>query len=327
MKDSTQHPTEARATVALLATAYRGVPPSDAAMTWRRTRRHFLLGGVGALAVACAPSGVAAPAGVPTGEPRSLSGIEERVGGRVGVFVLDTGTDRQIAHRADERFAMCSTFKWVLAAAILARVDRNDLSLGEGVSYGPTDLLEHAPVTREHLAEGSMTIGALAKAAVTVSDNTAANLLLTIIGGPAGLTDFVRSLGDRVTRLDRDEPTLNSNDPGDTRDTTSPRVMVGLMRRILCGNALSVAGRERLLGWLRACETGKDRLRAGLPRTWVVGDKTGSCARSTVNDVAIAVPPGRAPILIAAYMSEGPSGLKVLQAAHADVGRLVAREL
>jgi beta-lactamase class A len=291
------------------------------------TRRDFLLGSVGALVVACAPSGVAEPAAVPTGEPRSVSEIEKKVGGRVGVLALDTGTGREMAHRADERFAMCSTFKWVLAAAILVRVDRGEMSLEDRVSYREADLLEYAPATREHVAEGSMTVGDLAKVVVTVSDNTAANLLLATIGGPAGLTDFVRSLGDRVTRLDRDEPTLNTNEPGDPRDTTSPRAMVGLMRQVLTGDALSVAGRERLLGWLRACETGKDRLRAGLPGTWMVGDKTGTCERSAVNDVAIAVPPGRSPILIAAYMSDGPSGLKVLQAAHADVGRVVAREL
>src|SRR5262249_46835165 len=153
------------------------------------------------------------------------------------------------------------------------------------------------------------------------------NLLLAKIGGAAGFTQFVHSLGDPVTRLDRDEPTLNANEPGDPRDTTSPRAMVGLMRRVLCGDILSPAGRDRLLGWLRACETGQNRLRAGLPRTWIVGDKTGSGGRCTVNDVAIAWPPGRAPILVAAYMSDGEAGLKVLCAAHADVGRLVAQEL
>jgi beta-lactamase class A len=299
----------------------------DAAMTRALTRKQFLLGTFGTLVTACVPSRVAAPATVPAGTPRSIAEIEARVGGRVGVFALDTGTGRQLAHRPDERFAMCSTFKWALAAAILARVDHAELSLDDRLPYRSSDLLEHAPVTREHVAEGSMTIEALARAAVTVSDNTAANLLLAKVGGPAGFTQFVRSLGDPVTRLDRDEPTLNANDPGDPRDTTSPRAMVGLMSRILCGDVLSIAGRERLLGWLRACETGKDRLRAGLPRDWTVGDKTGSGGRDTINDVAIAVPPGRAPILIAAYMSEGPWGDRVLSAAHADVGRLVARDL
>jgi beta-lactamase class A len=140
------------------------------------------------------------------------------------------------------------------------------------------------------------------------------------------LTDFCRTQGDLVTRLDRDEPTLNTNDPGDPRDTTSPRAMVNLMYRVLCGDALSPGGREHLMGWLRACETGKNRLRAGLPRTWTVGDKTGTGNRNAVHDVAIALPPERAPILIAAYLSEGGSGLEVLEAAHAEVGRLVALE-
>ena len=287
------------------------------------TRRQILLGSLGTLASACAPPEVPArPAAA-----RAIAAIEARVGGRVGVFAVDTGSGREIAHRADERFAMCSTFKWVLAAAVLARLDRGEISLADRIPFGAADLLEHAPFTRAHLAEGAASVEDLARSAVTVSDNTSANLLLAQVDGPAGFTRFVRAQGDGVTRLDRDEPSLNSNEPGDPRDTTSPRAMVGLLRRLLCGDVLSPASRERLLGWMRACETGKQRLRAGLPETWVVGDKTGSGARCTINDVAIAVPPGRAPILVAAYMSEGPSGDRILAGAHAEVGRIVAREL
>lgn len=310
------------------------------------SRRQFLLGTSGALVAACAPSASQAPA-TPTEAPPppatrteapptpatpsralpTLAEVEKRVGGRVGVFALDTATGQQVTHRADERFAMCSTFKWVLAAAVLARVERSQLSLDERVPYQASDLLEYAPVTRENAAAGSMTIDALAQAAVTVSDNTAANLLLGKIGGPAGLTEFVRSLDDAVTRLDRNEPTLNSNAPGDDRDTTSPRAMVNLMRRILCEDALEPSSRERLLGWLRACETGKNRLRAGLPPDWTAGDKTGSGERNAINDIAIAWPPNRAPILLAAYMSDGSSEMEAMQAAHADIARLVASEL
>ena len=284
------------------------------------TRRRFLFATAGTLVTACAPSPVIAADG-----PRSLAAIEAKVGGRVGVFALDTGNGQQLAHRPDERFAMCSTFKWVLAAAILARVDRAQLSLDERVSYGSADLLDNAPITTRHVAEGFMAVGALTQAAVTVSDNTAANLLLAKLGGPAGFTEFVRSLGDSVTRLDRKEPALNSNDAGDPRDTTSPRAMVGLMRKILCGDALSPAGRDRLLGWLRACETGKDRLRAGLPRDWIVGDKTGTGQRGAVNDVAIALSSGRTAILVASYLSDADTGLPALTAAQVDIGRLVAR--
>lgn len=292
-----------------------------------RTRRQLLIGTLGALASACTSSRSSAPVEAPRSSSRALDEIEKQVGGRVGVFAVDTGTGRQIAHRPDERFAMCSTFKWVLAAAVLARVDRAQLTLDERVPYGASDLLEYTPVTREHVAEGSLTVDVLARAAVTVSDNTAANLLLAKLGGPTRLTEFVRAQGDSVTRLDRNEPTLNANEPGDARDTTSPRAMVRLMRHILCGNVLSSASLERLLGWLHACETGKTRLRAGLPQDWRVGDKTGTGGRGSVNDVAIVSPPGRAPILVACYMSDGNADIEALAAAHADIGRLVALEL
>lgn len=298
----------------------------------RRSRRQLLFGTLGILASSCDAARAPAPATPPNPIPlaRSLAEIEAGVGGRLGVFAIDTGTGRQWAHRPDERFAMCSTFKWVLAAAVLARVDAAALTLDDAVSYGSTDLLEHAPVTREHVTAGAMTVEALARAAVTVSDNTAANLLLAKLGGPGGpaaLTQFVRALGDHVTRLDRNEPTLNENAPGDPRDTTSPRAMVGLMQKVLCGDALSDASRARLLGWLRACETGKERLRAGLPGDWSVGDKTGTGARGAVNDVAIAVPPGRAPILVAAYLSDGPGSLSARVGAHVEVASWIVRGL
>ncbi len=313
----------ASVTLARYGTTVKTCDPSGPRI-W--TRRRVLLTSFATLASTCAPLRAALPV-IQTTTPRALAEIESKVGGRVGVFALDTGTGKELAHREDERFAMCSTFKWVLSAAILARVDRGQLSLDGRVPYGSTDLLDYAPVTRAQVADGYMTVGALARASVVVSDNTAANLLLGLIDGPPGLTQFIRSMGDPVTRLDRTEPTLNSNEPGDTRDTTSPRAMVSLMRKILCGDALSSASRERLLAWLRACETGKDRLRAGLPGDWTVGDKTGGGLRGALNDVAIAVPPGGDPILIASYLSEGRSGLDEKEAAHADVGRVVARAL
>jgi beta-lactamase class A len=290
----------------------------------RWTRRQLLAGAVGTLASACRPPRIAEGT---RRAKRSLAEIEASVGGRVGVFAIDTSSGRQLAHRPDERFAMCSTFKWVLAAAVLTRVERRVLSSTERVSYGSADLVGHAPVTRENVSEGAMSVDALADAAVRVSDNTAANLLLAQIDGPAGFTSFVRQLGDGVTRLDRNEPSLNSNEPGDPRDTTSPRAMVSLMRRLLCEDALSTTSRERLCTWLRACTTGKDRIRAGLPKDWTAGDKTGTGERGAVNDVVIAWPPDRAPILIAAYLSDGDRDVAALAGAHADIGRLVAQEL
>jgi beta-lactamase class A len=292
-------------------------------------RRDLFLGIGAALATACAPGANSSPRPVtaPRSELDGFAGVEASVGGRVGVFALDTGSGRHLAHREDERFAMCSTFKWALVAAALARIDRGEVSLDERVHYDPSDLLEYAPITRDHVAEGSLTVEALAKAAITTSDNTAANLLLTKVDGPPGLTRFFRRLGDPVTRLDRNEPTLNINARGDVRDTTSPRAMAGLMRSVLCGDVLSLGSRERLIGWLNACETGRVRLRAGLPADWTIGDKTGTGLEGAVNDIAIVVPPRRAPILIAAYMSDGASSLSSLSAAHAEIGRIVAKQL
>ena len=244
--------------------------------------------------------------------------------GGVGVFAVDTGSGKVLAHRPDERFAMCSTFKWVLAATVLAQMERNLLSLGDHVLYGQADLLAYAPVTSKHAAKGFMTVSDLTRAAIVVSDNTAANLLLSKLGGPSVVTEFARSCGDAITRLDRNEPTLNDNESGDLRDTTSPRAMATLMNKVLCGNRLSSTSRDLLLQWLRDCDTGHDRLRAKLPKDWLVGDKTGTGEHGAVNDVAIAIPPGRSPILIAAFLSEGKADRSALVAAHASISRLVA---
>jgi beta-lactamase class A len=301
------------------------------------SRRQFLVAGCGILlgnACASTPRGVLTAPGtsdaprVDANEPPpQLVELEAELGGRIGVLARDLETGRELAHRADELFKMCSTFKWVLAAAILARVDRKELSLGELVPYSAEDVLEHAPAAREHLSDGAMTIEALAHASVVVSDNTAANLLLGKIGGPAGLTQFIRLHGDDVTRLDRLEPAMNEGPEHDPRDTTSPRAMAGLLRRLLLEDALPVPHRERLLGWMRETDTGKRRLRAGLPQHWVAGDKTGTGPENRVNDVAIAMPPGRKPIVIVVYMSGSNASFDLLQQAHAEIGRLVGEEL
>lgn len=237
---------------------------------------------------------------------------------------LDTATGARIGHRAAERFAMCSTFKALLAACILARVDQGKLALEHRVPYRESDLLEYAPVTRARLAEGSLTVEELCAAAVEISDNTAANLLLAQIGGPAGLTAYLRGLGDEVTRLDRDEPTLNENLPGDPRDTTTPDAMTDTYRTLLVGDrALSEASRARLAAWMVRSTTGLARLRAGLPRDWVVGDKTGTSG-GVANDVAVAWPPSRAPIVITCFVDAPSASADARNAAHAEVARIVA---
>ncbi len=210
-----------------------------------------------------------------------------------------------MGQRLDERFAMCSTFKLALAAMVLREADAGRLSLDERIVYTKADLQSYAPITSQHLADGHMTVVALAEAAQTTSDNTAANLLLRRLGGPARFTASVRQAGDAVTRLDRFEPTLNLVVPGDDRDTTTPRAMATLVAKYLTTDYLSAASRERLIGWMVATTTGQKRIRAGFPADWRAGDKTGTAQADEmtdkVNDIAIAFPPGRAPLVVTAY--------------------------
>lgn len=260
-------------------------------------------------------------------EEPAFGRLEEKIGGRVGVAAIDTGDGRELWYRPDERFAMCSTFKWVLAACVLEGVDRGEIALDESLRYSEEDLLDYAPVAREHLASGALSVEALCSASVSLSDNTAANLLLARIGGPEALTAFLRRCGDEVTRLDRIEPALNTNIPGDPRDTTTPRAMAETMRTVLLGEVLHEDSRDRLHRWLKEATTGFRRLRAGLPPDWVVGDKTGTGVNGAANDVAIVWPPGRAPILIAAYLSDSESGSDVLDAAHEAIAATVTRNV
>jgi beta-lactamase class A len=232
-----------------------------------------------------------------------IAAIEARIGGRIGVAALDTANSKRVDYRADDRFPMCSTFKFLAAAAVLKRVDEKKETLDRFVSYGAKDILEYAPVTKEHLKDGGMTLGALCEAAIEQSDNTAGNLLLNAIGGPVGLTNFVRTLGDQVTWLDRIEPELNSAIPGDERDTTTPDAICLDMQKLLLGDVLSDASRRQLENWLQRNETEGPIIRAGVPKNWTIGDKTGRGSNGATNDIAIMRPPDRAPILLAIYSS------------------------
>jgi beta-lactamase class A len=249
-----------------------------------------------------------------------LAAIRTRIGGRLGVHVLDTHTGRQVRFDDDSRYATASTFKMLLAAAVLKRVDRAELSLTQPISYNHQDMVKAtSPVTAKHLAEGSLTLQDLCAAIVEVSDNTAANLLLNLIGGPTAVTKFARELGDPVTRLDRMELELNSNLPGDPRDTTTPRAMVGNMRKVFTGDVLSSASVDRLSNWMINATPGLGRIRAGIPKSWKAGDKAGTGANGAVNDLAILWPPARKPILVAVYMSESTLSWDALIAAHAEI--------
>jgi beta-lactamase class A len=239
----------------------------------------------------------------PSGE---LAALEKKLGGRLGLAVLDTGSGKAFAYRSDERFPMASTFKLILAAAILNRVDRGEEQLDRLVPYTAEDLLDWAPVTRARIGEKALSIRDLCAAIIEQSDNPAANLLLKTLGGPAGLTRFARSLGDDVFRLDRDEPSLNEAAPGDERDTTSPSAMLASMKKLLVGDGLTEGSRSLIVDWMKGCATGKNRLRAAAPADWVAGDKTGTGYNGSSNDLAIFWPPNRAPIIMVAYSTGSP---------------------
>ena len=258
-----------------------------------------------------------------------FAALEMASDGRLGVAVLDTraGVGGFIGYRAEERFPLCSTFKLLAAAAVLKRVDDGKEQLDRRVTYAASDLVTYSPVTKEHVGGDGMTVCELCTAAMTMSDNTAGNLILASLGGPQALTDYARSLGDAVTRLDRIEPDLNEALPDDPRDTTTPAAMLKMMQAHVLGDALSQGSREKLIAWLVGNKTGDTRLRAGLPAGWRVGDKTGSGEHGTSNDVAVAWPPNAAPVLIAVYLTGTIVSAEARNSAIAAIGSAVAARL
>jgi beta-lactamase class A len=263
-----------------------------------------LLGGCGASSEAPGTVGSAsAPAVlVSVADDRPFSELESRFGARLGVFAVDTATGRTVTHRADERFAHASTFKALLAGALLDRL--TDAELRQVVHYTEADLLEWAPITSRHVATG-MTVDAVIAAAVQYSDNTAANLLLEKVGGPRGLQRELRKINDRITNTNRIEPALNEATPGDVRDTSTPRQLGQDLRTYALGTTLSPARRQKLTGLLVGNTTGGPYIRAGVPAGWKVGDKTGSGGYGTRNDIAIVWPPTGRPIIVAVQSDRG----------------------
>ena len=287
--------------------------------------RRALLNGASLCVLGCVANVAPSQRSAPEADAR-FAELERSVGGRLGVAAVDTGRARHVGYRAGERFPMCSTFKLPLVAAVLKRVDAGEESLGRRIAYDAAALLEYAPVTREHVSDGGMSVEALCEASITLSDNTAANLLLETLDGPSGLTAFFRTIGDSTSRLDRNEPMLNTAIPGDERDTTTPSAMLGVMQKLLLSNVLSSASKERLLGWLIATKTGLKRLRGGLPAEYRAGDKTGTGNNGATNDLAIAWPPSKPPILIAAYSWGSTASTERLSDVLAQAARLVLHD-
>ncbi|MBX9845620.1 MAG: class A beta-lactamase [Xanthobacteraceae bacterium] len=288
------------------------------------TRRAFVAG-AGALAGwGFVHGGRARAGGLPDTLAADLARIELESGGRLGVAVLDTGSGVKIEHHGDERFPMCSTFKLVAAAAVLKRVDQGQERLDRRIAFAAGDIVVNSPVTKARVGGSGMTLAEICEAAMTMSDNTAGNLILAALGGPVGFTAYVRSLGDSVTRLDRIEPELNAALPGDPRDTTTPLAMLGNLQKLVLGDTLSGASKEQLTKWLLGNKTGDTRLRAQLPAGWRTGDKTGAGDRGTNNDVGVLWPPDGEPIVVAAYLTGTTAPVERRNATLAAVGRAVA---
>lgn len=284
-------------------------------------RRQFSLGAGAALATAALGASGAQTAD----SEEALRRIEAASGGRLGVCILDTATGRRLAYRADERFPMCSTFKFLAAAFVLQRCDSGLEQRDRAIAIpAKADLVPYSPATGPDAGK-TMTMAQLCDAAVTLSDNTAANLMLESFGGPAGLTEFTRALGDRSTRLDRNEPLLNEATPGDERDTTTPAAMLGLMKKLLVDKTLKSASRDQLTAWMLANTTGAKQIRAGLPDGWRIGDKTGSGGNGTGNDIAIVWPRGASssPLLVTAYLTGTSDPIEQRHATLAAVGALL----
>jgi beta-lactamase class A len=284
-------------------------------------RRQFLIGAGGIGLLAAAP-GLAAPQ-APLGGERlreEVAALEKRSGGRLGVAVIDTGTHRLFSHRGDERFPLCSTFKFLLAADLLDRAGRGTLDLDRRLSIKASHL-GNSDFVKSRVGRDA-SLRELAHAIIEISDNDAANLLLAEIGGPAAVTRFARALGDDVTRVDRMEPV--SDAPSDVSDTTSPAAMAADFERIVLGHVLRPASRATLTSWLVRTQTGPRRLRAGLPSRWRLAHKTGTGMHGTSNDAGVVWRPRAAPLVVSVYLTGSPLSESDRDRIIASAGRAVA---
>ena len=257
---------------------------------------------------------------------QKLAELEKSTGGRLGVAMIDTASNTQTLYRADERFAMCSTSKVMAASGILKASETDKNLLNKHVDIKKSDLVNYNPITEKHLDSG-MTLGELGAAAIQYSDNVAMNKLIAQLGGPAKVTQFARSLGDETFRLDRTEPSLNTAIPGDNRDTTSPLAMAESLRKLTLGNALAEPQRAQLVEWLKGNTTGAASIRAGLPATWQVGDKTGSGDYGTTNDIAVIWPDNHAPLILVTYFTQPQQDAKARKDVLAAAAKIVTENL
>ncbi|ELI7957352.1 class A beta-lactamase BlaA [Yersinia enterocolitica] len=287
-------------------------------------RRSLLLAGITLPLVSFAlPAwGNALPASV----DKQLAELERNANGRLGVAMINTGNGTKILYRAAQRFPFCSTFKFMLAAAVLDQSQSQPNLLNKHINYHESDLLSYAPITRKNLAHG-MTVSELCAATIQYSDNTAANLLIKELGGLAAVNQFARSIGDQMFRLDRWEPDLNTARPNDPRDTTTPAAMAASMNKLVLGDALRPAQRSQLAVWLKGNTTGDATIRAGAPTDWIVGDKTGSGDYGTTNDIAVLWPTKGAPIVLVVYFTQREKDAKPRRDVLASVTKIILSQI
>ncbi|ORE94780.1 class A beta-lactamase [Aurantimonas sp. 22II-16-19i] len=287
------------------------------------TRRGVLLA---AVMLAAAPL-AAGPSHAEDGAiTETIAAVEKRLGARVGAMIVDTQSGQTWSHRAQERFPLNSTFKAFACAAVLAEVDAGKAALDQHITFTADDLVTYSPVTEQRVETG-MTLGEICDAAMTTSDNTAGNLVIESLGGPDGVTRFMRQIGDAETRLDRTEPTLNEAAPGDLRDTTTPEAAATSLRELVLGDALSPRSRRQLEAWLLGNKVGDPLLRAGLPKDWTIADRTGAGGHGSRSIVAIAWPPERKPVVAAIYLTGTEASMEARSAAIAEIGTAIARSL
>ena len=288
-------------------------------------RRSFLVATTALLFSAGCASGVAK-------NPRASSAqdqfgkIEKDLGGRLGVFALNTATGAQLGHRADERFAFCSTFKVFAASGVLSKSLQVPGLMQQRITYQQSDLVTYSPITQKHVGEG-MILADICAAALQYSDNTAGNILIKTLGGPASVTAFARSIGNTDFRLDRWETALNTAIPDDPRDTCTPRSMGLSLDRLMLGDAMTPETRAQLQTWMLGNTTGAARIKAGLPADWKIADKTGSGDYGAANDLAVVWPSQGEPVIVSIYTTQSQQDAKARSDVIAAATRVVVEWL
>lgn len=262
----------------------------------------------------------------------TVAALEKQSGGRIGVSITDLYSGENWSHRASERFPLASTFKAFACAHLLDMADQGEVDIQRRIRFDKADLQTYSPVTKDHVGGDGMSLFELCDAATSMSDNTAANLLLKNTGGPAALTRFMRSIGDETTRLDRFEPELNDVGPGEMRDTTSPASAAASLRALVLGNSLTAPSRQQLTAWLVANKVGGPLLRASLPQGWTIADRTGSGEYGSRGIIAVIWPKQdgtspSGPVIAAVYMTGTPLSLEERSAVIAQIGAAMVKDL